>query len=91
MSFPPNGCFQDHARSGRRAVEDRVPSVVQEHRVGRVGMELVEALSDRGSVLRDTVEVLQPYFKLRKAAGSTFYRSDKKLRAQPPLDLSQLH
>jgi DNA-binding GntR family transcriptional regulator len=38
-----------------------------------------------------SLEVLQPYFKLRKAAGSTFYRSDKKLRQQPPLDLSQLH
>jgi DNA-binding GntR family transcriptional regulator len=32
--------------------------------------------------------VLQPYFKLRKATGRTFYRSDKKLK---PLDLSQLH
>jgi len=32
--------------------------------------------------------VLQPYFKLRKATGRTFYRSDKKLR---PLDMGLLH
>jgi DNA-binding GntR family transcriptional regulator len=37
-----------------------------------------------------SMEVLQPYFKLRKATGRTFHRSDKKLR-QGPLDLSQLH
>jgi DNA-binding GntR family transcriptional regulator len=37
-----------------------------------------------------SLEVLQPYFKLRKATGRTFHRSDKKLR-QGPLDLSQLH
>jgi DNA-binding GntR family transcriptional regulator len=40
--------------------------------------------------MQRSIEVLQPYFKLRKAAGSTFYRSDKRLRQQP-LDLSQLH
>ncbi len=40
--------------------------------------------------MQRSIEVLQPYFRLRKAAGSTFYRSDKKLRQQP-LDLSQLH
>jgi DNA-binding GntR family transcriptional regulator len=37
-----------------------------------------------------SIEVLQPYFKLRKATGRTFHRSDKRLR-QGPLDLSQLH
>jgi DNA-binding GntR family transcriptional regulator len=37
-----------------------------------------------------SMEVLQPYFKLRKATGRTFHRSDKKLR-QGPLDLSSLH
>jgi DNA-binding GntR family transcriptional regulator len=37
-----------------------------------------------------TMSVLQPYFKLRKATGQTFYRSDRKLR-QGPLDLAQLH
>jgi DNA-binding GntR family transcriptional regulator len=37
-----------------------------------------------------SLDVLQPYFKLRKATGRTFYRSDKRLR-QGPLDLSQLH
>ena len=35
-----------------------------------------------------SLDVLQPYFKLRKATGRTFYRSDKR---QKPLDLSQLH
>jgi DNA-binding GntR family transcriptional regulator len=35
-----------------------------------------------------SLEVLQPYFQLRKATGRTFYRSDKR---QKPLDLSQLH
>ena len=35
------------------------------------------------------MEVLQPYFKLRKATGRTFHRSDKK--RQGPLDLSPLH
>jgi DNA-binding GntR family transcriptional regulator len=37
-----------------------------------------------------SLDVLQPYFKLRKATGRTFYRSDKRLRQGPP-DLSQLH
>jgi DNA-binding GntR family transcriptional regulator len=37
-----------------------------------------------------SMEVLQPYFRLRKATGRTFHRSDKKLR-QGPLDLSLLH
>ena len=40
--------------------------------------------------IEHSLEVLQPYFRLRKATGRTFYRSDKKLR-QGPLDLSQLH
>ena len=35
-----------------------------------------------------SLDVLQPYFRLRKATGRTFYRSDKR---QKPLDLSQLH
>jgi DNA-binding GntR family transcriptional regulator len=35
-----------------------------------------------------SLDVLQPYFKLRKATGRTFYRSDKRMK---PLDLSQLH
>ena len=37
-----------------------------------------------------SMEVLEPYFRLRKATGRTFHRSDKKLR-RGPLDLSQLH
>jgi DNA-binding GntR family transcriptional regulator len=32
------------------------------------------------------LEVLEPYFKLRKATGRTFYRTDRK-----PLELSSLH
>jgi DNA-binding GntR family transcriptional regulator len=40
--------------------------------------------------MEHSMEVLEPYFKLRKATGRTFHRSDKKLR-QGPLDLSQLH
>ena len=40
--------------------------------------------------VQHSMEVLQPYFKLRKATGRTFHRSDKKLR-QGPLDLSSLH
>jgi DNA-binding GntR family transcriptional regulator len=39
--------------------------------------------------VRHSMEVLQPYFKLRKATGRTFHRSDKK--RQGPVDLSQLH
>jgi DNA-binding GntR family transcriptional regulator len=31
-----------------------------------------------------SLEVLQPYFRLRKATGRTFYRSDRKLRTRPP-------
>jgi DNA-binding GntR family transcriptional regulator len=42
--------------------------------------------------MQRSLEVLQPYFRLRKATGRTFYRSDKKLRQQAqPLNLSQLH
>jgi len=37
-----------------------------------------------------SMEVLQPYFKLRKATGRTFHRSDKRLRPGP-LDLARLH
>jgi DNA-binding GntR family transcriptional regulator len=40
--------------------------------------------------MEHSLEVLQPYFRLRKATGRTFYRSDRKLK-QRPLDLSQLH
>jgi GntR family transcriptional regulator, rspAB operon transcriptional repressor len=36
-----------------------------------------------------SMEVLQPYFKLRKATGQTFHRSDRN--RQPPRDLSPLH
>ena len=34
-----------------------------------------------------SLDVLQPYFRLRKATGRTFYRSDKKLKQHQPLDL----
>jgi DNA-binding GntR family transcriptional regulator len=37
-----------------------------------------------------TLTVLQPYFRLRKTTGSTFYRSDRQLLPEP-LDRSQLH
>jgi DNA-binding GntR family transcriptional regulator len=40
--------------------------------------------------MKHSMEVLEPYFRLRKATGRTFHRSDKKLR-QGPLDLSLLH
>lgn len=39
--------------------------------------------------VQHSMEVLQPYFKLRKATGRTFHRSDKK--RQGPVDLSQMH
>ena len=39
--------------------------------------------------MEHAMEVLQPYFRLRKATGRTFHRSDKK--RQDPLDLSPLH
>ena len=39
--------------------------------------------------VQHSMEVLQPYFKLRKATGRTFHRSDKK--RQGPLDLTPLH
>jgi DNA-binding GntR family transcriptional regulator len=38
--------------------------------------------------MKRSLDVLQPYFKLRKATGRTFHRSDKRMK---PLDLSQLH
>jgi len=31
-----------------------------------------------------SIDVLQPYFRLRKATGRTFYRSDRRLKAQTP-------
>jgi hypothetical protein len=40
--------------------------------------------------MQHAMEVLQPYFKLRKATGRTFYRSDRRLR-HGPLELSQLN
>lgn len=40
--------------------------------------------------MEHAMEVLQPYFKLRKATGRTFYRSDRRLR-QGPVDVSQLN
>ena len=40
--------------------------------------------------MEHAMEVLQPYFRLRKATGRTFYRSDRRLR-QGPLDPSQLN
>lgn len=40
--------------------------------------------------MQHAMEVLQPYFKLRKATGRTFYRSDRRLQ-QGPLDSSQLN
>ena len=39
--------------------------------------------------MEHAMEVLQPYFRLRKATGQTFHRSDKK--RQDPIDLSPLH
>jgi DNA-binding GntR family transcriptional regulator len=39
--------------------------------------------------VQHSMDVLQPYFKLRKATGRTFHRSDKK--RQGPVDLSQMH
>lgn len=38
--------------------------------------------------MQHSMEVLQPYFRLRKATGRTFHRSDKK--RQSPLDLSPM-
>jgi DNA-binding GntR family transcriptional regulator len=38
--------------------------------------------------MQHSLEVLEPYFRLRKATGRTFYRSDRR---QQPLALSQLH
>jgi DNA-binding GntR family transcriptional regulator len=40
--------------------------------------------------MEHSLEVLQPYFKLRKATGRTFHRSDRKLK-QRPLDPSQVN
>jgi len=37
-----------------------------------------------------SLDALQPYFKLRKATGRTFYRSDRRLH-QRPLDIPPLH
>jgi DNA-binding GntR family transcriptional regulator len=39
--------------------------------------------------MQHSLDVLQPYFRLRKATGRTFYRSDRN--KQKPLDLSLLH
>ena len=40
--------------------------------------------------MEHAIEALQPYFKLRKATGRTFYRSDRRLR-QGSLDVSQVN
>lgn len=40
--------------------------------------------------MEHSLQVLQPYFKLRKATGRTFHRSDRKLKPQPPA-LSPFH
>ena len=48
--------------------ETRAAEAVREHIA--VGME-------------HSLEVLQPYFRLRKATGRTFYRSDRKMRERP--------
>jgi DNA-binding GntR family transcriptional regulator len=40
--------------------------------------------------MQRSLDVLQPYFRLRKATGRTFYRSEKRLKQRPP-DPSQLH
>jgi hypothetical protein len=40
--------------------------------------------------MEHSLEVLQPYFKLRKATGRTFHRSDRKLK-QPRSDLSKMN
>jgi DNA-binding GntR family transcriptional regulator len=40
--------------------------------------------------MEHSLEVLQPYFKLRKATGRTFHRSDRMQRRQRPLDVSPL-
>ena len=32
--------------------------------------------------LRHTLEVLQPYFRMRKASGKTFFRSERKQIAE---------
>jgi len=50
-----------------------------------------QAVRDHIAVgMERSLEVLQPYFKLRKATGHTFHRSDRKLK-QRPLDISLLH
>lgn len=59
--------------------------------------DLIEAICsndpDRGAqavrqhlvdAMRWTMDILEPYFKLRTATGRTFYRSDRKMR--PPLE-----
>jgi hypothetical protein len=40
--------------------------------------------------MEHSLEVLQPYFKLRKATGRTFHRSDRKLKQRPP-DLPRMN
>lgn len=40
--------------------------------------------------MQRSLDVLQPYFTLRKATGRTFYRSDRRLK-QRPLNPSHLH
>jgi DNA-binding GntR family transcriptional regulator len=44
-------------------------------------LKAAEAVREHIAVgMQHTIEVLEPYFKMRKANGKTFYRSEKKLR-----------
>jgi DNA-binding GntR family transcriptional regulator len=54
-------------------------------------LRAAEAVRHHLSVaMEHAMEVLQPYFRLRKATGRTFHRSDRRLRPGP-LDLSPLN
>ncbi|MBM3819593.1 MAG: GntR family transcriptional regulator [Acidimicrobiia bacterium] len=48
---------------------------------GNDPLKAAEAVREYIAVgMQHTIEVLEPYFKMRKANGKTFYRSEKKLR-----------
>ena len=48
---------------------------------GTEPLKAAEAVREHIAVgMQHTIEVLEPYFKMRKANGKTFYRSEKKLR-----------
>jgi len=53
-----------------------------------------DAMRDHIAVgLERTLEVLQPYFKMRKRAGETFFRSERKRQLQgfvPPSDAADV-